>query len=325
MANLPISLTCADYARVMPLATGAVKPDGIDLTMVLGREGSWPMRAEMLRRAASDPTVHGGESSMAGHLRRIDKGDRSLVALPVFPLRNFTARDLYVRKDGAVKTPADLRGKRVGMYDWVASGSIWYRHFLRFIGVPPEGLQWWIGDVDEPKITSHVYTLPPGVQAAPEGRALSEMLIAGDLDAIYSPSRPRRYHPVDGPIVRLFPDIRAIERDYFRQTGMFPPQHLVVLRRKVWERNKWIARALTEAFIRCNDVFTRAQRSFPYASPWQDTELEETEGLMGADFHPYGFEQNRATVETFNDQAHTLGIISRRITAEEYFAEFLES
>ena len=150
MADLPIRLTCADYARVMPLAAGEVKPDGIALTMILGREGSWPMRAEMLRRAASDPTVHGGESSMAGHLRRIDKGDRSLVALPVFPLRNFTGRDLYVRKDGPVKSPADLQGKRIGMYDWVASGSVWYRHFLRYIGVKPEDLQWWIGAVDEP-------------------------------------------------------------------------------------------------------------------------------------------------------------------------------
>ena len=121
------------------------------------------------------------------------------------------------------------------------------------------------------------------------------MLIAGELDAIYSPPRPRRYHPVDGPIVRLFSDIRAIERHYFRATRMFPPQHLVVLRREVWERNKWIARALTDAFIRCNDAFTKAQRSFPYASPWLDAELEETEALMGADFHAYGFEQNRAT------------------------------
>ena len=40
MADLPIRLTCADYARVMPLAAGEVKPDGIALTMLLGREGS---------------------------------------------------------------------------------------------------------------------------------------------------------------------------------------------------------------------------------------------------------------------------------------------
>jgi 4,5-dihydroxyphthalate decarboxylase len=325
MADLPIRLTCADYARVMPLAVGAVKPAGIDLTMVLGREGSWPARAEMLRRAASDPTVHGGESSMAGHLRRIDKGDRSLVAIPAFPLRNFTGRDLYVRKGGPVKTAADLRGKRVGMYDWVASGSIWYRHFLRFIEVAPEDLRWCIGPVDEPNITSHVYTLPDGVSSAPAGRALSEMLIAGELDAIYSPPRPRRYHPTEGPIVRLFPDIRAIEGDYFRATGMFPPQHLVVLRREAWEANKWIARALTDAFIACTEVFGRAQRSFPYASPWQDADLEETEALMGADFHDDGFERNRATIDVFAQQAHVAGIVGRPISAEEYFAEYLEA
>src|SRR6266850_6058824 len=121
MAGAPISLTCADYVRAMPLATGAIKADGIDLTLVLGSGGSWEARAEMLRRALDDPAVQGGEASMAGHLRRVDSGDRRFVGLPVFPLRNFTARELYVRKDGPVKTPADLRGKRIGMYDWVAS------------------------------------------------------------------------------------------------------------------------------------------------------------------------------------------------------------
>jgi len=267
MADIPITLTCADYARVMPLTTGDIKPDGIDLTLVLGRGGSWEMRAEMLRRALNDPAVQGGEASMAGHLRRIDNGDRSFVGLPVFPLRNFTARDLYVRKDGPIKTPADLRGKRIGMYDWVASGSIWYRHFLRFIEVPPESLEWWIGDIDTPRAPTHLYTLPEGVHRPPAGRSLSEMLIAGGLDALYSPPRPQHYDPVNGPIIRLFPDIRAIERDYFRRTGCFPPQHLVILRRDVWEHDKWIARHLTDAFIRCNDLFTTAQRQFPMSHP----------------------------------------------------------
>ena len=32
MADLPITLTCADYARLTPLATGEVKPEGIALT-----------------------------------------------------------------------------------------------------------------------------------------------------------------------------------------------------------------------------------------------------------------------------------------------------
>ena len=103
---------------------------------------------------------------------------------------------------------------------------------------------------------------------------------------------------------------------------MFPPQHLIVLRREAWQQNKWIARALTDAFARCTETFAKAQRSFPYVSPWLDAELEETEALMGADFHADGFERNRATIEVFAEQAHLAGIVGRRISAEEYFASF---
>ena len=325
MTAIPIRMTCADYARLAPLMIGDVKPEGVELALIHGTGGDWPARAAMLRRAISDPEVDGGEASMAGHLRRIDNGDRSFVALPVFPLRNFTARDLYIRNDGSVRTPADLIGKRVGMYDWVASGSIWYRHFLNFIGVPPAKIEWWIGDVDKGWTAQHNAQLPKGVHPVAEGRFLSEMLLAGDLEAIYSPPRPARYHPKDGPIVRLFPDCRPVERDYFKATGIYPPQHLIVLRREVWERNKFLARSLTEAFIRSNTMFDAAQRNFPYVSPWLDAELEETEALMGAGFYQDGYERNRATLDAFCRQAFDLGITKRRVTTEDYFAEFLEA
>jgi 4,5-dihydroxyphthalate decarboxylase len=78
MADIRVTLTCADYARVMPLVTGDVKPEGIALTVIHGTGGSWEMRAEMLRRALDDPTVQGGEASIAGHLRRIDKATAAM-------------------------------------------------------------------------------------------------------------------------------------------------------------------------------------------------------------------------------------------------------
>src|SRR6266478_10009402 len=323
MADIPISLSCADYARIMPLVTGAVKPEGIALTMILGSRGSWPARAEMLRRAVQDPGVQGGEWSMAQYLYRIDKGDRRYVGLPVFPLRNFTARDLYVRRGGPIRSAADLAGKRIGMYSYTASGSIWYRHFLRFIGLDPSVIEWWIGDIDTPWSAPMDQKLPPGVHAPAKGRSLSDMLIASELEAIYSPPRPAAYHPRTGPIIRLFPDFRLVEQEYFLKTGAFPPQHLIVLRREVWEANKWLARALTDAFIRCNDLFAQAQRNFPYVSPWLEAELEETEAVMGGDFHPYGFEPNPAVIDIFCRQAHESGLTGRLVTAEEYFAEFL--
>jgi 4,5-dihydroxyphthalate decarboxylase len=324
MSDVPVTLTCADYARVMPLATGEVKPQGIALTLILGSRGSWPARAEMLRRAVQDPTVQGGEWSMAQYLYRIDKGDRRFVGLPVFPLRNFTARDLYVRRDGPIRKPSDLGGKRIGMYSYTASGSIWYRHFLRFVGVEPASVEWWIGDIDTPWSAPMDVSLPAGVNAAPKGRSLSEMLIAGELEAIGSPPRPQAYHPQRGPIARLFPDFRPVEAEYFRRTGAFPPQHLVVLRREAWEANRWIARSLTEAFSAANDCFTAAQNGFPYATPWLEAELEQTAAVMGEDFHPYGFEANRAQIEMFAGEAYRLGLTSRRVTVEEYFADYLQ-
>jgi 4,5-dihydroxyphthalate decarboxylase len=325
MAGTRLLLTCADYARVLPLATGEVKPEGIDLTMILGRRGSWPDRAEILRRAVQDPAVHGGEWSMAQYLYRMDKGDRSYVGLPVFPLRNFTARDLYVRRGGPVRRPQDLAGKRIGMYSYTASGSIWYRHFLRYVGLDPQAIQWWVGDIDAPWSAPMDATLPPGVKAPPAGRSLADMLVAGELEAIYSPPRPQAYHPAEGPIVRLFPDFRGVEQEYFRATGAFPPQHLIVLKREAWEAERWIARSLTEAFIACNDSFTTAQRSFPYATPWLEEELERTSAAMGDDFHPYGLERNRAQIEIFAGEAFRLGLTTRQVTVEEFFADFLAS
>jgi 4,5-dihydroxyphthalate decarboxylase len=249
------------------------------------------------------------------------------VGLPVFPLRNFTGRDLYVRRSGPIRRPEDLAGRRIGMYGYSASGSIWYRHFLRFLGLDPAAIQWWIGDIDTPWSASpmDVAGLPPGVNVPAPGRSLSEMLIAGELEAIYSPPRPAAYHPLDGPIARLFPDFRGVEQEYFRRTGAFPPQHLIVLRREAWDGNRWIARSLTEAFIAANDCFTAAQKGFPYATPWLEAELEDTAAVMGEDFHPYGFDRNREQIEMFAREAHRLGLTSRAITPEEYFGDFLAS
>ena len=322
-AEIAVTLTCADYARVMPLAAGQVKANGLALTLLIGEAGSWPARAEMLRRALQDASVQGGEASCAQHLYRIEKGDRSHVGLPVFPLRNFTARDLYVRDGSDVGRVADLPGKRVGMYSYTASGSIWYRHFLRSMGVDPADITWVIGNPDEPWSTAAPPALPPGVLAAPGGRSLSDLLLAGEIDAVFSPPRPRRYHPARGPIKRLMPDFRCVEQEYFRRTGAFPPQHLIVIRRELWEANRFVAKAITDAFIRCNDLFGGSQRGFPYATPWLETEVEETDTVMGEGFAYHGLEPNRGNMEAFCEEAHRLGLTSRRVSVDDYFAEYL--
>jgi 4,5-dihydroxyphthalate decarboxylase len=327
MPATPVRLVCADYMRIMPLVTGAVKMQDLDLSLEVGQQGSWPFRAETLLRSLKDPGVQGGEASMGIHLGRIDRNDRSIIALPVFVLRNFTVRDLYIRKGAPFATPGDLAGKRIGMYSWTASGSIWYRHFLVHSGVDLDAVQWWIGDIDQPYSAQHAVHagLPAGVRTPPPGRTLSQMLLEGELDAIYSPPRPRDFHPTEGPIVRLYPDTRAAETAYFRETGVFPPQHLVVLQRAAWEADKSLARRVTEAFIRCEDYFSAALHSFPYASPWLNQELEAMQAMAGGNPYQHGLERNRATMEQFCEQGFRAGLTRRRVGVDEYFAEFLES
>src|SRR6185436_3036788 len=144
-------------------------------------------------------------------------------------------------------------------------------------------------------------------------------------DAVYSPPRPQAYHPLTGAIARLFPDFRTIEQAYYRETGAYPPQHLIVLRREIWDANRWIAKSLTDAFAAANECFTAAQSGFPYATPWLEAELEDTAAVMGEDFHPHGLARNRTQIEMFAAEAFRLGLTKRQITAEEYFADFLAS
>ena len=319
---MAITLTCADYVRIMPLATGAVPAD---FKLALGARGSWPDRADALRRATADASVQGGECSMGMHLSRIDRGDRSSVALPVFVLRNFAGRDLYVRQGSHLRTAADLNGKRVGMYSWTASGSIWYRHFLAWAGVDLNTIQWCIGTIDTPWGMQSSPAFPPHVTAPPPGRSLAQMLIAGELDAIYSPPVPKDHHPANGPIVRLYPDSRAVEQAYFKATGVFPPQHLVVLRRDAWEADRSLAHRVTDAFIECEAYFQAELRSFPYATPWTHAELEDSDAAMGPNPYGHGLDANRATMEQFCGQAHEAGLTARRVAVDDYFREFMES
>ena len=323
MADLRVALTIGDYARLMPLITGAVKAEGVDLRILTGEAGSWPSRAEALRRAAQDPDVQGGESSAAQHLYRVEQGDRSLVALPIYPMRNFGARDIYVRKGSPLRGVGDLAGRRVGSYSYAASGSIWYRHFLRHAGLDPAAFQWVIGDVDSAWSVGPKPALPAGVEAAPEGRSLSDLLIEGAIDAMLSPPLPRQYDPANGPVVRLIPEFRTAEQAYWRAHKCWPPQHLIVIRRALWEANRFVAKSLIDAFVRCDAAFNASLRHFPYATPWLEAEMESVYGLMGPDFFGTGLEATWHEIEAFAGEAHRSGLTERKVGVDEYFAEVL--
>ena len=310
-----VTLTCANYVRFLPIASGDVRPRGLTLTWVRGE------RNEMLRRATDEPAVDGGETSMAQHVQRLDRGDRSLVAVPIFPLRNFTARDLYTRP-GTQITPGALGGRRVGIYNWAASGAVWYRHLLRYLGTDTKTVRWIVGGVDGPATVRLPDPPLPYVTPAPKAKSLATLLVEGDIDALFAPLPPRDFHPEKGPIVRAVPHFDAVEQKYYTDTGCYPPQHVIVLRRPSWDRDPSVGRRLIDAFNESESVFEALQRQFPYNSPWLIEEVERTARLMGPAYHAHGLEHNRRAVDTFCQAAFDDGLTKRRVTVEEYFPEF---
>ena len=313
-----LTLTCANYVRFLPVATGDVRPADLTLTWVRGD------RNEMLRRATDDPAVDGGETSMAQHVQRLDRGDRSLVAIPIFPLRNFTARDLYTRSGSAIDIRS-LAGSRLGIYNWAASGAVWYRHLLRYLGNDTKKIEWIVGGVDGPAAVRLPEPALANVRQAPAGAALSELLLKKEIDALFAPLPPRALHPVDGPIVRAVPAFQSLEQKYFSDTGCYPPQHVIVVRRAAWDRDRGVGHRLVDAFNESEKAFESLQRQFPYNSPWLIEEVEGAARFMGASYHAHGLDPNRRAVDTFCQAAFDDGLTKRRVTVDEFFQEVLRT
>ena len=55
---------------------------------------------------------------------------------------------------------------------------------------------------------------------------MDTMLAEGEIPAMINPYIPRPIVSGDERVTRLFPDYKEVEREYFRQTGIFPIMHV---------------------------------------------------------------------------------------------------
>ncbi len=104
-------------------------------------------------------------------------------------------------------------------------------------GFRPEENRWVIGGLEHPvppfDFIPHPHPDDVEIATAPEGRTLSAMLEAGEIDAPFTANVPQPFLDGSPHVARLFPDHEAVERDYFRRTGIFPIMHAVVATRQL--------------------------------------------------------------------------------------------
>ncbi|HVI33872.1 ABC transporter substrate-binding protein [Phenylobacterium sp.] len=321
MSRLSLTLACWDYDRTRALADGRVRPEGIDLNLI-------PLHVEetffrMLRGREFDAA----EMSLSSYAVSLMRDDPAFVAIPVFPSRFFRHSCIFVSAKSGIREPRDLVGKRVGVPEYQMTAPVWIRGILSDeYGVDPAGVSYFTGGEEEPGRDEKLKLDLPAqfsVTPIPAGKTLSQMLADGEIDALHTARTPSTFYSRPDDVRRLFPDFVAVEKAYFRRTGIFPIMHVIALRRDVYEANRWIAQSLFKAFAEAQAIAyenLRVTSAMISMLPWQVAAVEEAVAELGPDWWPYGFAKNRAVLDTFLRYHHEQGLSRRRLQPEELFA-----
>ena len=325
MPNVKLTLACWDYDRARPLMDGRVRPEGIDLDIEVLR----PRQA--FQRMLDKKEFQVSELSLASYAALKGRGNCPFVALPVALSKIFRHSCIYVRTDAGIRTPQDLKGKRVGTSQWSSTGLVFMRGMLQHdYGVKAQDMHWFMGGLNsfvEPPLIP--LDLPKDIRLdfLSGAQTLERMFAAGELDALLSLYIPKLFLERHPNIARLFPNYKEAEQDYYRRTGIFPIMHTVVLREDVHRDHPWAARSLYKAFVQARDVAVDGlydTDALRVALPWLIDHVEETWRVFGHDFWAYGLEPNRPTFAAVGRYVHEQGLCPRVVSADELFAPGVE-
>ncbi|WP_219816134.1 hypothetical protein [Arthrobacter sp. B1805] len=309
-----------NYDRFAALWDGRVNVEGIDLNFL-------PIPVEeVFYRQTKYHEFDVSEMSLSTYVLTLNDEKPPFAAIPAFPSRYFRHQSMFVHRRLGITEPSQLRGKRIGIPEYQITAGVWQRGILADeYGIALGDIEYVAGGVDAPGRHEKLqYELPANVrlsQIGPE-ETLSELLSSGSIDGIFSAHEPACFGS-DPNVVRLFPEYKSVEKDYFKRTGIFPIMHLMVVRAEILEAHPWVARSLMKAFeqarvLAVNDLAYRS--SLKVMLPWLADHFEETLEAMGHDFWPYGIDGNRHVLEAFLRYSHEQGLAHRRWAPEDIFA-----
>lgn len=323
MANVKLTFASGLYDRVLPLFTGDVKPEGIDLDFV-----RIDAPREIFDRMAGKAEFDFAEFSSSEFISRYAQGDRTFVAIPVFPSRVFRHGMISINKKSGVRVPKDLEGRRVGVPLYTMTAAIWVKgHFQHQFGCDINKIKWVQGSINE-KGSHGQPTLMPLVKPVdivnkPDGVTLGDMLEAGEIDAIIGTSLPNAIK-TNPDIVRMFPNYKEIEKELWVNDRIWPIMHLIAIKRETYEKHPFIAKSLYDAFTeskRQSLAVMKKLQSLRYMLPWLPAAIDEIDELFGGDPWPYGVEENRPTLEAMVQYMQEQYLIEKTVPVDDLFVD----
>ena len=225
---------------------------------------------------------------------------KPIKGLPIVVMRGFHQAALVCAAGSAIRGPADLRGKKIGVRAWSQTTGVWVRGILRdAYGVDHRDISW----VTEEDAHVQGYVDPPNVERLASGQDLKAMLLAGEIDAAIAVAAtdPAAVRPV-------IADPMAAAAAWFRATGAYPVNHLLCLKTKLVEAHPWLPDELMRLF-----VAAKAAATEPSAEARFNT-------IVGTDILPYGMDANRTAIELGLRYAEEQGLLPLGCELAEIFA-----
>lgn len=321
MTQLPITLAVNDYDHVRDLTQGLVDVQGVDLTTF-----NFPVE-EIFYRFLHHREFDVSEFSFGKYVSMRSQGDDSVTAIPVFPSRMFRHSSIYVRSDSPLTDPRELSGLRLGLPEWAQTASIYSRGALMHeYGIALQDVEWIQAGVNQPGRQEKVdLRLPDGVSyTSMPDRSLSEMLEAGELDAILTAHPPAEFEDGGPGVRRLLSDAPSVERRYYEKTRIYPIMHVIAMRTELVHQHPWLPMELFKGFAEAKRRSVERALDFTaprFPVPWIADHAATARTVFGSDFWPYGLEANRTTLEAFLHFASEQGVMHRPLGPEDLFVE----
>ena len=322
---LQLSAALASNPRTWPIFEGTAKAEGIEFvpTALHPSEIFW----RQLRFADFDIS----EMSMSSLMMLKASGNQDWVGIPVFTTRRFFHTVCWVRKAAGINSPADLKGKRIGVPEYQQTAALWTRGaFEHEWGIAPSQVEFWMERVPTHSHAGAVaFKAPTGVtinQIPPEN-SIGTMILSGELDVAICYNA--KHTLVDRSVVELstHPDIKPMFPDpvaegvrYLARTGLFPINHGMVVRREIYEKHPWIALNILAAFDEANALADR-QRAEHLEYYVQTGRIpKENVALVREPIVRHGVNANRKVLETAAQYSLEQGLTPRLMRMEDLFA-----
>jgi 4,5-dihydroxyphthalate decarboxylase len=317
MADITLTAVTRTQGCTVALKNGALKNGALrDGTVRAGRFAlrfeEVPVLIQAFRRMVRSLEFDVSEMAFTTYLCARAHG-KPFTALPIFLVRGFHHGAILRRAAATGLVPGDLEGREVGVNrGYTVTTGVWARGILADeYGVDLSRVTWVLSG-DE-----HVaeYQPPPNVVPAAPGQDVPAMVASGELAAGIGLA--------PGPgLVPLIPGAEEAGYRALRQRGLYPINHLVVVRDELLSQYPDLARDLFAAYTEAKAQYVGRLRDGRITDPGPaDLMYRRVMDITGDDPLPYGIAPNRAMIGELVRHAVGQQILDRPVAAEDLFPE----